>query len=738
MKNNNVIASPLFTPRSVVRSVRVLSAMGAIALASTGELEWLFLSIFTVFFLIGLKLDDVPRISRWFGLLQPYLAVLCFGYAVFDFFRFSQSFLLSVAHFLLNVQALRLLSLRTVRENVGSVLLSSMMILSAATLAVEWTFFVILFVFLLAATWTVILLNLVQERERGQVATCDIFHKCRMSRLDPERSPFWRNMIPIVRFSTGVAFVVSVFCCAVVFIGFPRLNLQGFRGKFLQPVRKTGFASQVDLGKTGKIFIDDAVTIRVLVSPSERKFWDGYLRGGTLDLFDGRFWKKSVKSTTRVFRGEHGSIALPIPGTVKGRLFRQIIYLESMDSPLLFAAWRPVRFKIDRPFLEGSNDGSLSRRTGDMWRISYEVESALPEKGSSRDIRLAAANRDLTPSPSPFPIGTDESRRRILQLTRDIVKSEKSPFGAAKRIETYLKTAYSYTLDAEEEGVKGTERGDNRFSDPLSRFLFVGKKGHCELFASAMCVMLRLTGIPARLVNGFLAHEWNDKGNYYIVRMKDAHAWVEAYVEPFGWTRFDPTPRDWALDGLTQNWMNQLRNTMDVLNLQWNRYILSYDLERQVEIVGAVTIRSKRLSFRLDQIVQWTRRLFVRKGMGGPSDRQRPPGNGWRPGWGFLIFALSGAFLVAGALLLIRFRRRQKQSVWFYRKVVRFLERKGAPRSPSLTLRELAGSVKEKLRKNQSDVEFLASEYYRLRFNPSTDMPVPTKKSIRSILKRLR
>ncbi|NIQ03470.1 MAG: DUF3488 domain-containing protein, partial [Nitrospinaceae bacterium] len=61
---------------------------------------------------------------------------------------------------------------------------------------------------------------------------------------------------------------------------------------------------------------------------------------------------------------------------------------------------------------------------------------------------------------------------------------------------------------------------------------------------SAMVVLLRLADIPARLVNGFAGTEWNDWGQYLIIRQTHAHSWVEAYLPGRGWTVYDPTPPD--------------------------------------------------------------------------------------------------------------------------------------------------------------------------------------------------
>ena len=76
------------------------------------------------------------------------------------------------------------------------------------------------------------------------------------------------------------------------------------------------------------------------------------------------------------------------------------------------------------------------------------------------------------------------------------------------------------------------------------------RSGNCEYFAAALAVMLRSLGIPARVVGGFQRGEWNPYGRYFMVRLQDAHSWVEAYIDGAGWVTLDPSPRaDAEADG---------------------------------------------------------------------------------------------------------------------------------------------------------------------------------------------
>lgn len=122
--------------------------------------------------------------------------------------------------------------------------------------------------------------------------------------------------------------------------------------------------------------------------------------------------------------------------------------------------------------------------------------------------------------------------------------------GRAYAIEKYLKENYNYQL-----GIRLTERN----MDPVHEFLLFKRDAHCEYFASAMTLLLRSIDIPARYVTGLVVHEYNSAGGYYIVRERDAHAWVEVFDYNHGWVEFEPTP----FAGLPQNVFKHKDNLWD-------------------------------------------------------------------------------------------------------------------------------------------------------------------------------
>ncbi|HEY1455816.1 MAG TPA: transglutaminase domain-containing protein [Candidatus Dormibacteraeota bacterium] len=125
--------------------------------------------------------------------------------------------------------------------------------------------------------------------------------------------------------------------------------------------------------------------------------------------------------------------------------------------------------------------------------------------------------------------------QRIKTLAQDVVAAAHAttPYDEAAAIESYLRGPdFTYTLQP-----PSTPAG----TDPIDFFLFTSRKGYCEYFATAMGDMLRLLGIPTRLVNGFGPGTFDATINSYVVRGEDAHTWVESYFPGFGWIGFEPT-----------------------------------------------------------------------------------------------------------------------------------------------------------------------------------------------------
>jgi hypothetical protein len=190
---------------------------------------------------------------------------------------------------------------------------------------------------------------------------------------------------------------------------------------------------------------------------------------------------------------------------------------------------------------------------------------------------------------------------RIGKLARDIVGVEHSPPKQARLIENYLRSNYGYTL----------ELPPAEPADPLAFFLLHRKKGHCEYFASSMAVLLRMVGIPSRVVTGFQSGVYNPISGAQLIRTSDAHAWVEAWLPHRGWTTFDPTPPD----------PNQTRISLwtrlgfyaDAAEVFWQDWVLNYNLDRQLQLATRMGESSRHVGVNwFDGVGPFFSRLWTR------------------------------------------------------------------------------------------------------------------------------
>lgn len=394
---------------------------------------------------------------------------------------------------------------------------------------------------------------------------------------------------------------------AAFFVILPRVGIgMGSKSELEKPTRMTGFSESIDLSDHGAIGLDRTLVMHVeLDRPAGSLYW----RGVSFDRFDGQRWSISPELRRRrsLPSVQPGRFELPpaaaeaLPGggrydsarppAAARPIVRQTIELEPMEADVLLAlpevraveypgAGREPSGTGSRwPSVGQDRSGSLFHGFGTRQRVRYVVESAV-EAG----LPLESEYDPLAPLPplvARYYLTTPQLSPRVHRLAAQLSQSaEGNPLAIARRIERYLSAHYDYTLDLPERG-----------SDPIDNFLFEDRRGHCEFFSTAMVMLLRASGIPARNVNGFQGAEYNEVGRYWAVRRMNAHSWVEAWIPGIGWTTFDPTPEaglpsQRVLDeedppGALAAWVEHLQRL-------WRGWVLSYDLRRQLDLVGAL------------------------------------------------------------------------------------------------------------------------------------------------------
>lgn len=208
-----------------------------------------------------------------------------------------------------------------------------------------------------------------------------------------------------------------------------------------------------------------------------------------------------------------------------------------------------------------------------------------------------------------LPDGLRAPSSRLLQFSRDILKDaqpQDSDYSKAKRLAAAVASRGVYTLrpPAIPEG-----------ADAAEYFLLDNPRGYCTYFAGALTVLCRLSGIPARVVSGFVNPEWDQRTGGGILREANAHAWTEVWVPGWGWAPLDATPPgdrgNNALD-MWGSWKDFAHMSINAVQ-QWLRprmWVLGFPFLLLVTAM-ALLIRKYGLPFWLQRwLVSWQRDKF--------------------------------------------------------------------------------------------------------------------------------
>lgn len=399
-----------------------------------------------------------------------------------------------------------------------------------------------------------------------------------------------------------------------LFLVIPRLQAQYFLGG-LTPARHagsvSGFSDRIVFESSGTIQSDPTIIMRVF--PREGfTFNGGYpepgllrLRGTSLDHYNGREWRRTEMGFgVQIQQLTSQALSFQFERQVPREDFRPItteITLEPNTRGFLFGPERPARFYMENamPLIIDHNALSIQIADRDGWHVPlrYRVVSYPPRTpGSEADAEGeegAGEGLEVPPNPWQFmreTFGSDRGVRRtglfhaylqipnhpdmrvVGDLAREWTEGLQDETEIAKRIEMELKSQLDYSLEI-------PFASDERH---LSRFLQEERQGHCEYFATAMAMMLRSLGIPARIVNGYATDEWVGGQNYFLVRQQHAHSWVEANIPGEGWTVFDPTPQSGIGGGrFGRTWYYALSRWFDSLKLLWYTHVIDYDANDQ-------------------------------------------------------------------------------------------------------------------------------------------------------------
>ncbi len=247
-----------------------------------------------------------------------------------------------------------------------------------------------------------------------------------------------------------------------------------------------------------------------------------YWQGMTFDIYTGSGWTTTQYQINQYSAGERASLT-DLAGQ---RVIDAQINLVLDQGGILYA-----------PGLVASVDHAYSiawRRPGDVFAASvsaptYKTQALIPAFDADQ-LRQAGSDYPDWVIQRYLQLPEDVPNR-VLALARELTATQATPYDQAKAIEAYLRTI-PYTLDL--PAPPGNQ-------DVADYFLFRLRKGYCDYFATAMVVLAREAGIPARLATGYASGAYDAGNARYVVTQADAHSWAEVYFPGYGWVPFEPT-----------------------------------------------------------------------------------------------------------------------------------------------------------------------------------------------------
>ncbi len=503
---------------------------------------------------------------------------------------------------------------------------------------------------------------------------------------------------------------VSGFVFASIFIlgvGFffilPRTAVAAFRHLMPGGMNLPGFANEVTLGRIGEIqnSPNSPAVFHVRIRPPGQ--YELKWRGSALSQFDGRRWYNTPSSgdVLRLENG-YGRLASVRQLSRPGTHIEYEVQLKDATGDVLFFAGIPETIVMEAQ--------AVVRTPVDGYRLSFPNTAGLRYQAQSYIEDLSRSFTRDAPGIDPVsydlylrtPPGLDP---RVAALAHQLSDAEPVLLDRARRIEEHLRGSYGYTLELPKQHP----------TDPISFFLFDRRRGHCEYFASAMAVMLRTIGIPSRLATGFQSGTYNPFTGWYLVRGTDAHAWVEAYFAGHGWVTFDPTPSNPEASG--ESIFSRLRLYADALEIVWQDWVVTYDLDRQVLLAERLGQSTRALSIRW--IEGWD---ATGAALGKAAKTWLPPA-----ALGFAAVAmLMAACILFGPGLLTAWRRRRRvaklkrgearpsDATLLYERMLTLLHRRGVQKptwmTPAEFVEALPGTIPREL------VAEATSLYQQMRF----------------------
>ena len=602
----------------VLSLVHLCALIGILSLLGISPLLYAFLALY----LVGIFLD----FREYYPVRRIFLNLLGILLSIYFLSQLSLDNLLEpLSNVLLLLLGIKGLERKGIRD-LYQILLLSLFAVSLSTLYnLNITFLLILITQLFLGLTSLIFINLYKVEKDVPISTVQIKY-------------FF--------YASGVLFVLIAVFSVPFFVLLPRSQFPIFGNISKKEGIKTGIAETVSLGKVGEIQEDNTVAFRVYGLKEGLK--DLYWRVSVFDTYIANSWTASREKEVKPCPNEERNITYTV-------------LLEPTYSNYLPLLDYPVNvYKAE------GLDGRIYPISGYVFRSSKEISRPIRYVGvSSYSLACKDDPRDYVDVPKNLPLGIKKLAEELMQGTRtDEERIEKV-------VEHFSKGGYTYSLKLEKyEG------------DPLEYFLLVKKSGNCEYYASATALLLRLMGIPSRVVGGFKGGIWNNVGKYYIVTNSMAHVWVEAFVNG-EWIRIDTTP-PYTPQGLRK--VSRLNLISDAIISFWHSNVVGFSLQKQIGILKSIN-KGVKLGLKKEFLTELVKKVI------------------------YISLVFSALYLA-----VITFKRLRKTPENVYINLLRILEKHlGSnvdPHKPSEVLKKLKSTPFRR------EVEYIVYLYQKSKYSP--------------------
>jgi protein-glutamine gamma-glutamyltransferase len=401
------------------------------------------------------------------------------------------------------------------------------------------------------------------------------------------------------------------FLCAsigsVIFIVLPRnVGSQAF-GQWGAGRSVSAFSDSVELGRAGLISQSSTPVLDLIITDRDGRNIGSenspavYLRGAVLSDYQDGHWKRSPIMQSPMKRRAK---LIPANSSIKSlndfsmRWDRQFeITMRSTDNgqTYLFAPWKTVELRVgSEPMRLGADFASgVFVKDGIGGRAAYSVRTVNTEFDPIDFSQLDRSQMPMSGIVDSQRFSVRVNYPSIYELTQQVlenagiehdpmVRALEQDLAAVRAIENYLRSQYTYSLDA--QPIPPGEDATVWFLEEL-------KSGHCEYYASALALMARSVGVQTRVITGYVVSDFNTVTSQYVVRQSNAHAWVEAQIAPGQWRTFDGTPRSdfHSIHEPDPSLWRSVSRVYESIEFLWVRSIIGYDSSARQNIIGGKT-----------------------------------------------------------------------------------------------------------------------------------------------------